>query len=318
VNPSRVDFVTLKLLLAIAQTGSITKAADTMHLALGAASTRIRDLEERLGLPLLARHARGVAFTEAGNTVLHHARAVERELAQMAFEVSDYALGIRGHVRIVANASSMATVLPGDLTKFLKVHHKVRIDLSEHTSRDIQNRVADGHADIGMFAGDVLREGLATLPYQEDTLVAMVPNQPPWKGRRAIALTELLAEDLILLQEGGSIQEWLADAARLHHVQPRIRVQVKSFDAISQLVAAGLGLTVLPEMVAERFSRLMGLKMLRITGANTARPIWICHADAKKLSPAAADLLEFLKQHRHRLAKKNRSTRARNDASRSS
>ncbi len=293
INPQRVDFVTLRLLLAVASTGSITKAAQSLHLALGAASTRIRDLEDRMGLPLLARHARGVRFTEAGNAVLHHARSIERELAQMEFEVGEFASGVTGHVRVVANASSIATVLPRDLTGFLKDHPRVRIDLAEHTSREIQHLVAEGEADIGIFAGSLRQEGLTVMAYHQDTLVAMVPNQGPWKKERAAAIGRLLLEDFILLQEGGSIQEWLSLAARREGIQPRIRVQVKGFDAISQLVAAGLGITVLPEIVARRFSKLLGLRILKITGVDTARALSICHADARQLSPAANDLLEF-------------------------
>lgn len=295
-NPQRVDFVTLKLLLAVSSTGSITKAAEGLHLALGAASTRIRDLEARMGVQLLARHARGVRFTEAGNAVLHHARSIERELAQMEFEVGDFAAGITGHVRVVANASSIATVLPGDLTEFLKAHPRVRIDLAEHTSREIQNLVANGDAEIGVFAGSLRQEGLRVMAYHQDTLVAMVPNQGAWKKARTASITQLLGEDLILLQEGGSIQEWLASAARREGVHPRIRVQVKGFDAISQLVAAGLGITVLPEIVARRFSLLLGLKILKITGVDTARALSVCHADPQRMSPAALDLLNFFSQ----------------------
>lgn len=293
-QPHRIDFVTLKLLLAVAQTGSITKAAAQQNLALGAASTRLRELEARFGVPLMVRHARGVRFTEAGNAVLHHARSIDRELAQMAFEVGDFAAGITGHVRIVANASSIATVLPQDLTEFLKTHPRVRIDLAEHTSRDIQALVAEGEAEIGVFAGMLLREDLSQLPYHEDTLVALVPNQAVWRKTRSITLARLLSEDLILLQEGGSIQEWLANMAHAQGVHPRIRVQVKGFDAISQLVAAGLGVTVLPEIVARRFSQLLGLKNLTIDGVETARSLSICHGDLKRMSPAGLDLLGFL------------------------
>ena len=295
-NPQRVDFVTLKLLLAVSSTGSITKAAEGLHLALGAASTRIRDLEERMGVQLLVRHARGVRFTEAGNAVLHHARSIERELAQMEFEVGDFAAGITGHVRVVANASSIATVLPGDLTEFLKGHPRVRIDLAEHTSREIQSLVANGDAEIGVFAGTLQLEGLQVMAYHQDTLVAMVPNQGVWKKERSASISQLLNEDLILLQEGGSIQEWLASAARREGVHPRIRVQVKGFDAISQLVAAGLGITVLPEIVARRFSRLLGLRILKITGVDTARALSVCHGDPQRMSPAALDLLNFFSQ----------------------
>jgi DNA-binding transcriptional LysR family regulator len=214
----------------------------------------------------------------------------------MAFEVGDFAAGITGHVRIVANASSIATVLPHDLTAFLKRHPRVRIDLSEHTSRDIQQRVSDGDADIGVFAGEVTRTDLQVLPYHNDTLVVMVPSTSRWSAVRAITLSELLSEDLILLQEGGSIQEWLVNMARAVGLAPRIRVQVKGFDAISQLVAAGLGITVLPKRVAQRFGRLLGFRTLRIQDVDTQRALSICHGDPRRMSPAALDLLHFFTQ----------------------
>ena len=81
-NAHRVDLTSLRILLAVAQTGSITQAAEQCHLALGAASTRMKELEQRLGVELLERHARGVRLTEAGQLVLDRARAIERELGR--------------------------------------------------------------------------------------------------------------------------------------------------------------------------------------------------------------------------------------------
>ncbi|MFZ9103017.1 MAG: LysR family transcriptional regulator, partial [Burkholderiaceae bacterium] len=250
INAHRVDLTSLRILLAVAQTGSITQAAEQCHLALGAASTRMKELEQRLGVELLERHARGVRLTEAGQLVLDRARAIERELGRLQVELEDHQQGVTGHIRVIANVSSIATVLPNDLTAFLQSHPGIRIDLSEYTSREIQRMLADGQADIGVLAGPVTREDLESAPYYKDRLVIMLPRDAVPAHQKKMTIDQLLTQDLILSQEGGSISEWLADLARLKGQLLHVRVRAKGFDALSQLVAAGLGVTVLPEIVA--------------------------------------------------------------------
>ncbi|MEY4083501.1 MAG: hypothetical protein RL483_870 [Pseudomonadota bacterium] len=294
MNPHRIDLTSLRILLAVAQTGSITQAAEQCHLALGAASTRMKELEQRLGVELLERHARGVRLTEAGQLVLDRARAIEREIARLQTELQDHLQGVTGHLRVIANVSSIATVLPNDLTAFLQDHPGVRIDLSEHTSREIQRMVADGQADIGVLAGPVLQEELESAPYYQDRLVIMLPRHAVPGGQKKMSLDQLLAQDLILSQEGGSISEWLADHARLRGQLLHVRVRAKGFDALSQLVAAGLGVTVLPEIVAQRFSKLLDLRILRLEGVEDQRLISVCRRSGASPQPAAQDLFAHL------------------------
>jgi len=301
MNLLRVDFQSLRLLLAVAQTGSITQAAQQCHLALGAASTRLRELEERLGTALLVRQARGTVLTEAGERVVRRARVIERELAQLGLELQDLKNGAAGHVRVVANMSSIAAVLPADLTDFLKTHPGVQIDLSEQTSRDIQSLVADGQADIGILTSPSFRQGLQADRYYQDELVVTVPDTTAWRKTKALSATALLQHDMILLQEGGAIAEWLADLARAEGVILRVRVRAKGFDALAQLVSAGLGITVLPQRVAERFSKVLRLRSLRLQHPEAQRVVSICTRSGGPVLTAARDLLLFLKgRHRGR------------------
>lgn len=295
-NPQRIDFLSLRLILAVAQTGSITRAASQCHLALAAASARLKDLEEKLDARLLERFARGARLTEAGELVVIRARAIERELAQLQLELNDHRQAVTGHIRVVANMSSIAAVLPEDLTEFLKSHPGVRIDLSEHTSREIQSLVTEGRADIGVLTGAGLHPALQTDDYYIDEVVATVPTRAPWTRAKTMTPENLLAQELIILQEGGAISEWLYDLARLHGQSLKVRVKAKGFDALAQLVSAGLGVTVLPKVVAMRFSRLLKLKTLPITGVNSQRTISICTAAGGPASPAARDLYDFLRQ----------------------
>lgn len=296
LNPQRVDFLSLRLLLAVAQTGSITRAADQCHLALAAASARLKELEERLNVQLLERYARGARLTQAGELVVIRARAIERELAQMTLELEDHRQAVTGHIRVVANMSSIAAVLPQDLTDFLKSHPGVRIDLSEHTSREIQSLVTEGRADIGVLTSADFRPGLQAHDYYVDEVVATVPTRAPWIRIKTMTPQMLLDQELIILQEGGAISEWLYDLARIYGQSLKVRVKAKGFDALAQLVSAGLGVTVLPKVVAARFSRLLKLKTLPITGIDSRRTISICTSAVGAASPAARDLYEFLRQ----------------------
>ena len=296
LNPQRVDFLSLRLLLAVAQTGSITRAADQCHLALAAASARLKELEERLNVQLLERYARGARLTQAGELVVIRARAIERELAQMTLELEDHRQAVTGHIRVVANMSSIAAVLPQDLTDFLKSHPGVRIDLSEHTSREIQSLVTEGRADIGVLTSADFRPELQAHDYYVDEVVATVPTRAPWIRIKTMTPQMLLDQELIILQEGGAISEWLYDLARIYGQSLKVRVKAKGFDALAQLVSAGLGVTVLPKVVAARFSRLLKLKTLPITGVDSRRTISICTIAGGAASPAARDLYEFLRQ----------------------
>jgi DNA-binding transcriptional LysR family regulator len=156
--------------------------------------------------------------------------------------------------------------------------------------------VSEGRADIGVLTSVEFRTGLQAHDYYVDEVVATVPTRAPWIRIKTMTPQMLLDQELIILQEGGAISEWLYDLARMYGQSLKVRVKAKGFDALAQLVSAGLGVTVLPKVVAARFSRLLKLKTLPITGVDSRRTISICTIAGGAASPAARDLYEFLRQ----------------------
>jgi DNA-binding transcriptional LysR family regulator len=154
--------------------------------------------------------------------------------------------------------------------------------------------LADGQADIGVLAGPVTREDLESAPYYKDRLVIMLPRDAVPAHQKKMTIDQLLTQDLILSQEGGSISEWLADLARLKGQLLHVRVRAKGFDALSQLVAAGLGVTVLPEIVAKRFAKLLDLRILGLEGIQDQRLIAVSRRLGGSAQPAAQDLFAHL------------------------
>src|SRR5260370_15711869 len=115
----RFDLVDLRLFLHVAEAASITHGAAKANMALASASERIRGMEELLGVALLERGRRGVRPTPAGRTLLHHARVVTQQIERMRGELSGYAGGLKGYVRLLANTSALSEFLPEVLNGFL-------------------------------------------------------------------------------------------------------------------------------------------------------------------------------------------------------
>lgn len=256
----RFDLVTLNLVLAIAETRSITRAAEREHLALAAASKRLKDLETRLGVLLFERRARGVEPTEAGRALVRHIRSLHAALHALESEVVEFSRGIKGHLRIAANAGAIAEALPADLAAFSREHPQIRISLEDMTSAEVQAAVAEGRADVGVFApplGDSAR--LQTWPYRTGRLAVVLPQGHALAAAdpcAALAFEALLDYDIVGLHIGASVHEQMLQRALERGRILQARLQVRGFDAIAQLVGEGLGVAVLPAVVAERFARL--------------------------------------------------------------
>lgn len=278
----RFDLVTLNLVLAIAETRSITRGAEREHLALAAASKRLSDLETRLGVTLFERRARGVEPTEAGRALVRHIRSLHASLHALESEVVEFSRGIKGHLRIAANASAIAECLPADLAAFSQAHPGIRISLEDLTSAEVQAAVAAGRADVGVFVPPQHEAGLECRPFRDGELAVLVPRghvlerlaaQPPRQvPTGAVRFDALLDFDIVGLHLGAAVHEQMRERAQALGRTLNVRVQVRGFDAIAQLVEAGLGVAVLPAVVAQRFAHIFAVKPLALAEDWARRP----------------------------------------------
>jgi len=260
----RFDLTTLKLVLAIADTRSITRGAERERLALAAASKRLSDLESRLGVTLFERRARGVEPTEAGRALLRHIRSLNASLHALESEVVEFSRGIKGHLRVVANASAIAEHLPADLAAFAKTHPGIRVSLEELTSAEVQDAVAEGRADAGIFIAPVHDPALDCRPYREGKLAILVPRGHVLAKYPSRPFDALLDFDIVGLHAGAAAHEQMLQRAQALGRTLNARMQVHGFDAIAQLVEAGLGVAVLPAVVAQRFAKVFRVQPLAL------------------------------------------------------
>ncbi|RUZ23408.1 LysR family transcriptional regulator [Mesorhizobium sp. M7A.F.Ca.US.007.01.2.1] len=281
----RFDLVDLRLILLVAERGSITHGAELAGLALASASARIKGMEESLGAPLLERRRRGVVPTAAGQALLHHARAVQNQIEAMAGDLAAYATGLRARVRLMANTAATAELLREILPAFLVAHPGIDIELDERPSHEIAQAVASGAADLGIAATWAGLAHLEQKPFFIDRLVVIAARNRPGLEGRTVNLTELLGESFVGLSTGHALQEHIArQAARLGgHLHVRIRVP--GLDNVCRLVAQGAGIAIVPESAARRSART--LRTLRLTDDWATRQLNLCARRFDELTPQA-------------------------------
>ena len=294
MNLHRLDLVSLSLFTLAVRTGSISKGAGLAHLAVGAASKRISDLEGAVGVPLLERHSRGVTLTAAGTALQRHAQRILGDVDQLAADLSDHARGVLGVVRLWANTSAITQFLPAELAAFATTQPGIRIELNEADSHEVVLAVAENRADLGIFAERTPALGLHTRAYRGDRLVLVVPPGHALARRRRLAFAEAMDYDFVSLTGRTSLAQRLALESG-HLGKPlRIRIRVRSFDAMCQMVAAGLGIAVLPDKAVQALVKALGLRKLELTDPWVARELLLGMRDPQALPRAARSLLEHL------------------------
>lgn len=298
MNLHRLDLVSLSLFTRVARTGSISKGAELSSLAVGAASKRMSDLEAAVGVPLLERHSRGVTLTAAGEALQRHAQRILGAVDQLAADLSDHAKGLLGVVRLWANTSAVTQFLPADLAAFAAVQPGIRIELNEADSHEVVLAVAEGRADLGIFAERTPALGLQTLPYRSDRLALVVPAGHPLAGRQRVAFTEAMEHDFVSLTVDTSLAQLLAKESGALDKPLRIRIRVRSFDAMCQMVAAGLGIAVLPDTAADALVPALGLRKLGLADEWVRRELLLGMRNAAALPRPTRSLLDHFTRSR--------------------
>lgn len=288
------DLIDLRLFLHVVEAASITRGAARAHLALPSASARVRGLETALGTPLLERQPRGVRPTPAGRALAHHARLVLRQVDQLQGELGEYARGLKGHVRLLANTAAVAEFLPDALAPFLAAHPALDIDLDERMSDDIVPAVADGLTDLGIVSDAVDLGRLESRPFRDDRLALVLPRAHPLAARRRLAFADIAGQPLVGLSPGSALHDYLGrHAARAGHAL-QVRVRLRTFDAICGMVARGVGLAIVPDTAARRCRATMPLRIVRLTDAWATRRLLLCARRFDDLPLPARQLADHL------------------------
>jgi DNA-binding transcriptional LysR family regulator len=292
----RFDLVDLQLFVAIADSGSITHGAARANLALASASARIKGLEADLGVSLVRRRRRGVELTAAGESLRDHARTIMHQVAMMQGDIAAFSSGVRASVHLLANTSGLSEHLPRALGVFLREYPDISLDVEERESADIVGAIAGGAADLGFAAEHALPEHFERFSFGEDRLMLVAPKRSEFSNRRQIDFIEVGNRDFVGLTNATALAIHIGRHAARLGVRLQVRARLRDFDAICRMVAAGVGVAVVPEAAAKRCAQSMPIALLAIRDDWANRRLVICARSFKNLPKPAKLLVDHLRK----------------------
>lgn len=289
----RFDLTDLRLFLAVADTGSITHGAADMGLSLPAASERLRDMEAAGQVMLLERGRRGVSLTEAGEALVHHARTVMRQMADMHSELGLHAKAMRTAIRVAANTAAITEYLPAKLAIWMTENPRIDLELKERQSADIARAVVRGFVEIGILSDAAGTTELERIPFAQDQLVVIVAKHHRLAGSRRVSFPDILHEQFIGLS-AGALQEHIESQASRLGGRLKIRTRLRTFEGIGNMVAAGAGIAIIPHTAAQRLRKTLPIATVAISDAWAKRNLVIAVRSREELTAAAKSLIDHL------------------------
>lgn len=289
----RFDLTDLRLFLAVVDAGSITHGAAEAGLSLPAASERLRDMEVAGDVTLLKRERRGVSPTEAGDALAHHARLILGQMTRMRGELADYAKGLRAVIRVLANTATITEFLPGRLAPWMARHPQIDVELRERQSMEIARSIAAGSAEIGILSDAAATDALHLQPFAIDRLVVVTARGHSLAAMTRVRFVELVDQPVVGLA-AGALQDHIDANAATIGVRLKFRVKLRTFEGICQMVGKGVGIGIVPEMVARRCKSAAQIAIIPLADAWATRQLSVCVRKQDDLAPPAKSLFEHL------------------------
>ncbi|GGV21188.1 LysR family transcriptional regulator [Streptomyces spectabilis] len=291
-----MQFQQLLYFVAVAETRHFTRAAERVHVSQPSLSQQVRALEKELGAELFSRARGNITLTDAGEALLPLARRILADADTARIEVQELAQLRRGRVRLGATPSVCTGLLPQVLRDFHDRHPGIQLLIEEGGSHDLVRQLARGALDLALVVLPLPSPSPALTTVEllrEDLVVVSSPDAPDTPDFGATArVADLQGERLVMFRHGYDLRELTVAACRAEGFEPEFAVEGGEMDAVLGFVRAGLGVAVVPRMVAERAGS--GLRMTPLARPRLRRTIALAHRSDVAPPRAARELQRML------------------------
>jgi LysR family transcriptional activator of glutamate synthase operon len=288
-----MDLRQLRYLVALAEEGHFTRAAERMHIAQPALSQQIRRLEDEVGVALVDRTTRRVALTDAGRLLVDHARRALREVDAARAELADLA-GVRaGHLVIGA----MQSLGPFDLSILLAAFHErypaVELTVDEEVSDVLIEMLRADAVDLAFLSltARADAEGLSVQRLLTEPLVVLLAHGHPLAGRKRLRVAELRDERFIGFREGAGLRRIIANAAHDAGFDAQVVFETNEIERARAMAARGLGVTIVPESDVQRDGP--AVVAVPLHRPSLTRDVTLAWREGRRPTPAARAFLEL-------------------------
>jgi LysR family hydrogen peroxide-inducible transcriptional activator len=265
-----MEFHQLRYVCAIADTGSFSRAAERCQVAQPSLSQQVLKLEEDLGIKLFDRLGRNIRLTEAGRAFLPHARSILSQMEAARSSVVDKGTGVRGSVAVGVIPTIAPYLMPRYTAVFAKKYPEAKLRIVEETTPILIEGLRDLSIDLAILALPLRSKDLELHPFLTERLFAALPKDHPRAAGESLSLKELRGEPFVMLRDGHCFRDLSIAACTHARITPRIAFESGQFSSLFGMVAAGVGVSLVPEMAIDRNA---GCRYVRLSDARATRTI---------------------------------------------
>jgi LysR family hydrogen peroxide-inducible transcriptional activator len=265
-----MEFHQLRYVCAIAETSSFSRAAERCQVAQPSLSQQVLKLEEDLGTKLFDRLGRSVRLTEAGRAFLPHARSILSQMETARSSVADKCADVRGSVAVGVIPTIAPYLMPRYMTAFTKKYPEAKLRIVEETTPILVENLRDLSIDLAILAHPLRHKDLELFPFRTEPLFAALPKDHLRAAAESLSLKDLRGESFVMLRDGHCFRDLSIAACTHARVTPRIAFESGQFSSLFGMVAAGVGISLVPEMAIDRNA---GCRYVRLSDARATRTI---------------------------------------------
>ena len=265
-----MEFHQLRYVCAIAETGSFSRAAERCQIAQPSLSQQILKLEEDLGAKLFDRLGRSVRLTEAGRAFMPHARSILEQMEAARSSVADKKADVRGSVAVGVIPTIAPYLMPRYTAVFAKRYPDAKLRIVEETTPVLVESLRDLTIDLAILALPLRHKDLELFPICTEPLLAVLPKNHPRAAAESLALKDLRGESFVMLRDGHCFRDLSLAACTHARITPNIAFESGQFSSLFGMVAAGVGVSLVPEMAIDRNA---GCRYVRLSDARATRTI---------------------------------------------
>ena len=283
----------LKIFEAVARCGSISRAAAEVHLTQPAVSMQMKQLEERIGLPLLEQVGKRLFLTEAGRELERHARDIAERMVDLHTAMDQFRGLERGQLRL-AVVSTAIYFLPRLIADFNRRHPGVRVNLQVANREQVLSSLLDNRTDLAITGRPPDSLDVLAQHFMDNPLVVIAAPTHPLASQQVVPLQRLAEETLVVREAGSGTRAAMERHFAAHRLDYRAGCELSTNEALKQAVRAGLGLGVVSLQTIELELQSGCLVVLPVEGFPIVRKWYLLHRTHKRLSDAARTFREML------------------------
>lgn len=289
----------LQAFIEVAQCGSFTRAAGHLHLTQSALTATIKQLEQDAGLTLFDRTTRRVVLSAEGERFLPVAERLLSDFTAAMDDLRARAQLQQGRVSVAGSPSVVTRLLPSALSQFRQQYPSIQVYIRDESAGSLEQRVLNNEVDFAIAGNHSQQPELDYAPLIRDRYGLVVPSDHPLAGRLAIHWQQVPNDNLLLLSADTGIRAQLTRFSQNGQIPVKlepVQIEVSNPAGMAALISQGLGISLLPALAADVHS-FAGLSFIPLDQPVIEREICIITRQGRALSPAAAALLDTLRQH---------------------